>query len=132
MSTAATRSPRVFEGKSTDVEGPFLAADFWREGTRITGTVVQVKNTVMDQPGQLPKPSIVYLLDLDDPVEMEGEDVYRVCLGNLAGLRMALQAMKLERLAVNDKIELECDSIKPAKKEGFSPRVNFRMKVNRP
>ncbi|SRR5258708_6721747 len=121
------KAPQVFEGRTAEAEAPFLGGDFWKVGFSVRGTVSRIYETDFDG-----KKGTCYVLDLDSPVEVDGEDWERASIGNLAGFRMALQSMKLERLRLNDEVEMECEDIKPAKKEGYSPRPNFRLKVTRP
>ena len=124
-------TPQEFVGRSTDSEAPFLSASFWQVGTSITGKAVKAFDSKPDpnKPAQR-----CYVIELDSPVEIDGEEWDRVSVGNLAGFKMALEAMKpsrLDGLRMGDLILLECDSIKPAKKEGYSPRINFVMRVTR-
>ncbi len=119
-------SGKVFEGRTVDAEAPFLSGEFWEVGKIVVGKVVRVYPTTLDG-----KTSLAYVVELSEPVTIDGEDWDRVSIGNLAGFRMALQAGGIEELIVNDVIEMECESIKAAKKPGYSPRRNFRVKVLR-
>lgn len=114
-----------FSGRTEDAEAPFLTADFWKPGRSVRGAVSKVFTTKLNQ-------SPCYVLELEDSVELADEEWERVSVGNLAGFQMALQAAGVERLRMKDIVEIECTQIKPAKKEGFSPRANFRIKVTRP
>src|SRR5258707_14143383 len=118
--TAATK---IFEGRSLDVEAPFASGEFWEIGKIIKGEVVRVYTTELEG-----KSSLAYVVELDDPVEIDGEEWERVSIGNLAGFRMALQAAHIERLYMKDLIETECESIRKAKTEAYSRRANFRVK----
>ncbi len=118
---------KVFEGRTIDVEAPFLSGEFWEVGKLIEGKITRIYQTILDG-----KPSLAYVLEVGQPVSINGEEWDRVSLGNLTGFQMALQACGMERLFMNDVIEIECESVKPAKKEGYSPRPNFRLKVLRP
>lgn len=121
---------QTFKGRTEDAEAPFLSAGFWREGKSVTGKLVKAF-TVKAVNGGEPQPCFV--LELDDPVEVDGEEQERVSIGNMAGIKMALQGCKppLTGLRIGDVIRLECTGVKPAKKEGFSPRVNFELEVVR-
>jgi len=121
-----TATAKVFEGRTLDAEAPFASGEFWAIGKILKGEIVRIYQTVMDE-----KPSLAYVVELEDPVEIDGEDWERVSIGNLAGFRMALQAAHQDRLYLKDVIEMECESIKKAKKEGYSPRPNFRLKITR-
>src|SRR5712664_1288355 len=111
---------QTFEGRTADAEAPFLSGSFWTVGKTIRGSVSRRFETVIDG-----KTSPAIVLDLEESVEVDGEDWDRVSVGNLAGIRMAAQSAKDEQgksapivLKVKDVIEIECESIKPAKKEG--------------
>ncbi len=116
---------QTFEGRTEDAEAPFLTADFWKEGVNVRGVVSKLFLTKLNQ---IP----CYVLDLEDSVSVEDAETDRISVGNLTGFTMAMQTAGIDRLRVKDIVELECTGIKPAKKEGFSPRINFRLKVVRP
>lgn len=116
---------QVFKGRTEDAEAPFLTADFWREGVVIRGAVEKLFNTKLNN---MP----CYVLNLEDPIEVGGESQDRVSVGNMAGFQMAMQAAGVTQLRAKDIIELECTGVKKSKKEGYSDRVNFDLKVTRP
>ncbi len=118
---------KEYEGRTEEGEYPFVNAEFWTIGRMIRGVVVRIKETEIEG-----KKSPALELELDAPVEIEGEEWERVSIGNLAGIRMALQNYRPEVIRVKDFLELECTSIKETKKEGFSNRINFRIKVTPP
>jgi len=124
-------TPQEFVGRSTDADAPFLGASFWQVGVSISGKTIKA----FDSRPDINKPvQRCYVIELDTPVEIDGEEWDRVSVGNLAGFKMALESMKparLDGLKMGDRILLECDSIKPAKKENYSPRINFVMRVSR-
>lgn len=113
---------RMFAGKTEDAEAPFLGADFWKKGVEIEGVVERAFDSINGR---------CYVLKLAQPVEVAGEEWDRVSVGNLTGFRMALQAAKLSGLQNGDRVVLFCTDLVPAKKEGFSPRVNFALTVKR-
>src|SRR5216684_6203026 len=100
---------KEFDGRTTDVEAPFLSGEWWKEGAKITGVVSKVRTT--EEYGS------TYTLDLREPVVIEGSEEERVCLGNLTGFGMALEAMGLRNLILKDVVTVECVGFKPAKKE---------------
>lgn len=120
---------QTFTGRTEDVEAPFLGAGFWEQGKSVSGKVIKSFQAKANDGQSLP----CFVLELDDSVEVDGEEQERVSIGNMAGLKMALQACKpaLTGLRIGDTIRLECTGVKPAKKEGFSPRVNFQIEVVR-
>lgn len=122
----ATATQKVFEGRTLDADAPFLSGEFWTQGKMVTGEVVRIYPTEMEG-----KQSLAYVLSLQEPVEIDGEDWELVSIGNLSGFKLAMLGAGLERLFLKDLVELECQSIKPAKKATFSPRPNFRIKVTR-
>src|SRR5258708_1486743 len=126
--TAATAEGRmkVFEGRTMDAEAPFVAADFWEIGKSISGEITKVFPSSIEG-----KSSMCYVIELESPIVMDGEEWDRVSIGNLSGFRLAMTAAGIDRLYTKDLIELECESIKKAKKEGYSPRPNFRVRVSR-
>lgn len=115
---------QTFVGRTADAEAPFLSGAFWKPGVHIRGKVVKL---FVDK-----EQRTNYVLELENPVEIDGAEWDRVSVGNLAGFVMALSAARIERLRVNDVLEMECEDIKAATKEGYSPRPNFGIKVTRP
>jgi hypothetical protein len=112
---------KQFRGKSEDADSVFLGADFWKVGTKITGKIVR---SFTSENGPC------YVVALMKSVEVDGNSVQEVSIGNLTGFRMALQDAGLSTLQVNDQIVLECTGMKPTTKG--SPRANFEIEVNRP
>jgi len=119
---------RTFRGKTEDAEVPFLTADFWDQGKEISGRVERVFSAKLE--GR-ENGSRSYVIDLDDRVELGGEEVEKVSLGSSAGLLMAFQAAGLDTLLPGDSIHLKCTGKKAAKKEGYSARVDFEVEVIR-
>ncbi len=113
---------QTFKGRTEDAEAPFIGAEFWAKGKRLTGVVERVFAVGEQQ---------CYVLKLVTPVELDGEPLDRVSVGNSAGLRMALQAGHLAELLKGDKVSLECSGKTPSKKEGNSPRTDFAIEVTR-
>jgi hypothetical protein len=112
---------KQFRGRTEDADSIFLGADFWKPGTKIVGKVIRSFDS---------ENGPCYVLDLLKPVEIEGEAVQQVSIGNLTGFRMALQSAGLQKLQVEDSIHLECTGTKPTLKG--SPRANFAIEVTRP
>jgi len=113
---------KTFRGKTEDAEAPFLSAEFWKPGVRAAGVV---ERTFESQNGRC------YVLRLITPVEVAGEKLDEVTIGNLTGFRMACQAAGLSDLRVGDQLVVECTAIESAKKKGMSPRPNFAVEVTR-
>ena len=112
---------KTFKGRTEDADSVFLGADFWKQGVKIVGKVVR---TFDSENGPC------YVLDLVNPVQLDGETVDQVSIGNLTGFRMALQAAKLDKLQVGDAVHLECTGLKSTTKG--SPRANFEVEITRP
>jgi hypothetical protein len=108
------------EGQSQDVANNFLGSEFWQPGTRINGRVLRKFESANGQ---------CYALELDGPVDLNGEATKEVALGNLTGLRMAIQAAGAEDLALGDRITLECTGLQPTAKG--NPRIDFKIKIHR-
>lgn len=116
---------QVFQGRTEDAESPFLGAEFWEQGKTVRGVVSKVY-TLKNNPGTC------YQLDLEDSVVINGEETDKASIGNLSGWTMALQQAGGITLRLKDIVEIECTGFKVAKKEGFSPRINFSVKITRP
>ena len=112
---------KQFKGRTEDADSVFLGADFWKPGVHVAGKVIR---TFDSENGPC------YVLQLTQPVKIDGEAIDEVSIGNLTGFRMALQAAHVDRLQVDDGIHLECTSLKATTKG--SPRANFEIEVNRP
>lgn len=127
---------QVFEGRTVDADAPFLGGEFWKEGREVTGKVVKFFETTNIKNG-VPVKAPAFVLFLDEPVEIDGEEWDRVSVGNLAGFKMANDVARddkgkgLGRLQINDAVTLLCEGFKAAKKEGNNPRVNFKITVRR-
>jgi hypothetical protein len=108
------------EGRSGDVANNFLGSEFWEPGVRISGKVQRKFESANGQ---------CYALMLDEPAEVNGADTQEVALGNLTGLRMAIQAAGVADLEVGDHIELECTGLQPTGKG--NPRIDFTLQIER-
>jgi hypothetical protein len=109
------------EGESKNVANNFLGSEFWDEGTAIRGKVMRQFESANGR---------CYALELSEPVEVNGQETNEVALGNLTGLRMALQAAGVEELEVGDTIELECTGLQPTSKG--NDRIDFKIRIERP
>lgn len=120
---------QTFEGRTTDADAPFLSAAFWQDGATVAGFVSKIFPV---QPDPTKPATKCYVLNLRDSVEVDGEEWDRVSVGNMAGFKMALDAMKLDGLRLKDFVTITCEGVKKAKKDGYSDRVNFHLKIERP
>lgn len=121
----------TFEGRTVDADAPFLGAEFWKEGTQITGVVSKVFETTNQKNG-VPVKAKAYVLQLQTAVEVDGEEWDRVSVGNLAGFKMAMDVAKIGSLQLKDFVTLTCEGMKASKKAEYGPRINFKLKVERP
>ncbi|SRR5216683_5319332 len=119
-----------FEGRTVDADAPFLGAEFWEEGKAVTGVVTKIFETQNVKDGIIKK-SKAYVLALRDNVEIDGEEWDRASVGSLAGFKMALDVAKLQQLQIKDLVTIVCEGVKATKKEGHSPRINFKITVER-
>lgn len=108
------------EGESREVANNFLGSQFWQPGTAISGTVLRAFESAN---------GLCYGLQLSAPVNLNGQETSEVALGNLTGLRMALQAAGAEELQVGDRIELECTGLQPTNKG--NDRIDFKIHIDR-
>ena len=109
------------EGRTGDVANNFLGSEFWQPGVSINATVMRKFESANGQ---------CYALELDEPADVNGSETQEVALGNLTGLRMAIQAAGAEDLEVGDKIALECTGLQPTSKG--NPRIDFKIQIERP
>jgi tRNA(adenine34) deaminase len=109
------------EGESREAANNFLGAEFWQPGTSVAGTVLSKFESAN---------GLCYGLQLATPVRLQGQETSEVALGNLTGLRMALQAAGVDELLVGDAIELECTGLQPTNKG--NDRIDFKIHIDRP
>lgn len=121
---------QMFEGRTVDADAPFLGAEFWKEGVSLTGIVSKVFEVENVKDG-IAKKNKAYVLLVKDPIEIDGEEWDRVSVGSLAGFKMALDVAKVNALLVKDIVTITCEGFTASKKEGYSPRLNFKITVQR-
>jgi hypothetical protein len=73
---------------------------------------------------------LCYDLELVTPVWLTGQETSEVGRGNLTRLRMALQALGMEKRLVGDVIELECTALQPTNRG--DDRIDFKIHIDRP
>ncbi len=108
------------EGESRDVANNFLGSEFWQPGTSVAGTVLRKFESAN---------GLCYGLQLSEPVCLNEQETSEVALGNLTGLRMALQAAGVGELQVGDEIQLECTGLQPTNKG--NDRIDFKIHIDR-
>ena len=102
------------QGSSKEIGNNFLGSDFWEPGVQISGVVRRKFDSANGQ---------CYAIELDGLVDLNGDQTREVALGNLTGLRMAIQAAGAEDLEVGDKFSLECTDLTPTGKRESSHRL---------
>ena len=107
-------------GRTDEVQGVFLGADFWEPGKRVFGKVVRPFDS---------KNGRCYTVKLGKPVEVLGEKEDVIAIGALKGFRMALDATGIAELKPGDSIVVECTG-KKEQGEGKSPMVEFELEVD--
>jgi hypothetical protein len=130
-------------------DAPFLSAPFWKEGVKVAvcvllahkstnGPYVSARLMGPEEAEEIFKkdfPDLV-LSELPETLEINGEEVSCVRIGNLAGITLArLEALaeaKHKYFAVGDRLYLECTGITPPEKAGHSSSPNFKLLIDRP
>ena len=111
---------KQLEGSSEDIANNFLGSEFWRPGVQISG-IVRRKFDSANGP--------CYAVELVRAVDLNGQATREVALGNLTGLRMAIQAAGVEDLEIDDKIVLKCTHLQPTGRG--NPRIDFNLQIQR-
>lgn len=110
------------KGRTDEVQGTFLGAEFWTLGKKIIGQVVRPFQSVNGR---------CYTLKLGKPVEIDGHQEDVVSIGALKGFQMALDATGWSELRAGDNVVLSCTGHKDPGKAGQSPMVEFEIEVTR-
>lgn len=122
MAEAAVQS---WTGRSDEIAVPLLGAEFWKEGTEVSGVLENRREQKVGGPA--------YRLTLDAAVSIDGEDVSVVEIPSLTGIRNSLEALRLKgyTLKRGDLWRVQCVGITKAKKEDFSDSPQFQIDVIR-
>jgi hypothetical protein len=112
-------------GRSDEIAVPLLGAEFWREGTEVSGVFETSRDQKVGGPA--------YRLALDVPVVVDGVEEPVVELPSLTGVRYALQSLRQKnyQMRPGDLWRVSCVGVKKAKKEGFSDSPEFQIEVIR-
>ena len=133
----------VFKGKTSggremakareSEQAPFLSAEYWAKGVKISFVVLAV-NKAVGRYG----PFIVAQLVVPKATAIPGSDGVEyecVRIGNLAGITLArleaLDGAKNKNFLPGDKVFLKCSGISKAKEEGHSDSPDFEMEIDR-
>lgn len=116
---------QTWTGRSDEIAVPLLGAEFWKEGTEVSGVFEGARDQKVGGPA--------YRLTLDVPAVVDGVEEQVVELPSLTGVRQALQALRQKnyQLRPGDQWRVACVGVKKAKKEGFSDSPYFQIDVIR-
>ena len=112
-------------GHSSDIAVPLLGAEFWKEGTEISGVLEGRRDQKVG--------GAAFRLTLDTPVTIDSEEVTEVEMPSLTGFKNALESLRLQgyQIKKGDLWRLRCEGIKKAKKEDFSDSPQFELAIIR-
>lgn len=122
MAEAATQN---WTGRSDEVAVPLLGAEFWKDGTEVSG--------VLEGRREQNVGGGAFKLTLDNAVVVDGEWAEVVELPSLTGVKNALQALREKNYQPRkgDLWRVVCVGIKKAKKADFSDSPEFQIDVIR-
>jgi hypothetical protein len=120
-----TATEQKWTGRSDDIAVPLLSAEFWKEGTEVSGVLEGARDQKMG--------GRAYKLTLYVAVSIDGEEVEVVELPGLTGVKNALQSLRDKgyQLKKGDLWNVRCVGIIKAKKEDFSDSPEFQIDVIR-
>jgi hypothetical protein len=120
-----TTEIQTWVGRSDEIAVPLLGADFWKDGTEISGVLEGRRD---QQVG-----GSAYRLTLDKPVTVHGVEVTEVEIPSLTGVKNALESLRGKgyQFKKGDLWRVRCEGIKKAKKEGFSDSPEFEIAAMR-
>src|SRR5216684_779550 len=121
----ATPVVQSWVGHSSDIAVPLLGAEFWKDGTEISGVLEGRRDQKIG--------GAAFRLTLDTPVTIDGDEVTEVELPSLTGIKNALESLRVQgyQMKKGDLWRVRCEGIKKAKKEGFSDSPEFGISVIR-
>lgn len=112
----------LHKGKTSDAQSPIMGAKEWKKGTKVEGTIIREFETTN---------GTLYEVSLKTPLKLaDGTTTKKVSLGNMAGMKMALNSCGLDHFMVNDKIILTCTG-KTGTTKG-NDRTDFDLVLDRP
>lgn len=115
--------PKVYTGETEQAEIPFLTADKWQPGRKVSGTIAEIENS-RDFGDS-------YTLEVDGAVEVDGKPTSVVKIGSLGGLDLAIKAAKekggMPDLCTGALVTFECTGIKKSKNANVAARPNFKI-----
>lgn len=112
-------------GRSDEISVPLLGAEFWKEGTAVSGVLEGRREQKIG--------GAAFRLTLDESVSVDGEMSDVVELPSLTGVKNALESLRQKGYTIRrgDLWRVTCTGIKKAKKEEFSDSPEFEIGVVR-
>lgn len=112
-------------GRSDEIAVPLLGAEFWKEGTEVTGIFEGFREQKVGGPAAK--------LTLDVPLTIDEVEELVIELPSLTGIKYALMALRQKgyQSKRGDMWRVCCTGIKKARKEGFSDSPEFLIEVIR-
>jgi hypothetical protein len=120
-----TSTGQAWVGRSDEIAVPLLGAEFWKEGTEVSG--------VLEGRREQKVGGGAFRLTLDSAVSVDGEMADVVELPSLTGVKNALESLRQKGYSIKkgDLWKVTCTGIKKAKKEDFSDSPEFEIAVVR-
>jgi hypothetical protein len=115
----------TWSGRSDDIELPLLGAEFWKEGTVVSGTFDGVREQKIG--------GLAYKIILDAPLVLDGSEETEVEVPSLTRFAYAVQSLKEKGYQGRrgDLWSIRCYHVKVTTKEGFSNSPEFQIDVIR-
>ena len=112
---------------------PFLSAEYWRKGVKVSFIVLGVHRAAGTYG---PYISAQLVLPAKTKTPATGDTEFTcVRIGNLAGITLArmqaLDGAKNKNFVVGDRVFLKCTGISKAKEAGHSDSPDFEMEIDR-
>lgn len=116
---------QTWSGRSDEIAVPLLGAEFWKEGTEVSGVFDGFREQKVGGPAAK--------LILDTAVSIDGELEEVVELPSLTGVKYALTSLRQKgyQSKRGDLWRVVCTGVKKARKEGFSDSPEFLVEVIR-
>jgi len=112
---------KTFKGRTADAAVSFLPSDFWKPGVKLIGKVTRTFDT---------ENGPCAVLELPEPVQVNGEPHDEVAIGALKGLLMALGVAGVQWFVPGDSVYLQCAGVTPTTKG--HDRADFEVEIHRP
>ena len=116
---------QTWSGRSDEIAVPMLGAEFWKDGTEVSGVLDGVREQKVG--------GVAYRVVLDVPVVVDGEEEGVVEIPTLAGIKYAMLALRSKgyQHRKGDLWRVTCTGVRKARKEGYSDSPEFDISVIR-